>query len=1000
MTLDKLRSQFPGDRLEYHRNAIALVPDKSDPDPGVAVLVMNGNGNIPALRCDCKAYAGKRNCPHVRALSESTRKTGLPGKTGWIDDAFRKSPWYRMAMALKDACPLEPGDLTLLMADESTNRPSWIRISDPKQQAGMTWRHTGGDTTSEDPWLLLERTGLAPTDGNGVSRGDVLNRLAAVTLTDSEQVMREKGIKNRRMALEESFWYRLGYHIHNAEGKSCAVMTMTIDEKTGRFMIRCRKGAHEIDIEIPGQKVMQVHRALGNDFPKDRFLPVWSGALESIVRVHADSSNTVKLTLYLLLHLPDGSTEAIERRRLKKYWYGDTVYIPEKQVLASWKTADRFGELFQGKYSRTIKRHRLPEIIEKMGDIFSPPNIVDESVHRLKIHRKYDRIELVPSAMDRDWCWLSVSYGFGKNVRVSLSDIYRARLSGKRYLPVENGWVDTRSVDVGTLTGQPGSTLSGQIDAGHDILRMSCMDLLRMQAASEVPLAVSEKGDGEEYGRIRSILEMRVPESFEALPGMAGSLRLYQRRGAQWLAFLHENRFGGMLCDEMGLGKTHQVMALMAWLTEKRKKPAPALVVCPTTVISHWARKIREHASALRPVVYWGADRELADMSVPGRVLITSYGILMRDITVLEKFRFSVAAFDEAQYIKNPATKSYRAARTLTADLKIAVTGTPVENRAVDLKALMDLVLPGYLGTDDMFRLHYESGDRGRHAELRRLIRPFTLRRTKVAVLDELPEKIEDIRYCRLTDTQVKLYRDAIDARGSGLLSRLEDGDADIPYIHIFALLSLLKQICNHPASIRTDSQNRPETLQTGPGNGTMGSGKWDLFVELVDTCLENGEKIVVFSQFIPMVNLILDHMKNKGVQTASITGSTRKRGEEIERFNTDPDCRVFVGSLKAGGSGIDLTGGSVVIHYDRWWNAAKEDQATDRVHRIGQTRGVQVFKLVTEGTLEEKIDALIRRKKKMAGEVIAEDDPGGLKNFTRDDLIGLLAMPEEGQSV
>jgi SNF2 family DNA or RNA helicase len=360
----------------------------------------------------------------------------------------------------------------------------------------------------------------------------------------------------------------------------------------------------------------------------------------------------------------------------------------------------------------------------------------------------------------------------------------------------------------------------------------------------------------------------------------------------------------------------------------------------------------------------------------------------MRDIRRLSKINFSLAAFDEAQFIKNTATKTYAAALDLKAAMKVAVTGTPIENRLGDLKALMDLAVPGYLGSDNFFAYRYESEGANRLGELRQLVKPFALRRTKQVVLTELPEKIEDFRYCRLTETQVRLYRDAVAARRTGLLHALKHEDEAIPYIHIFALLTILKQICNHPASVTDKAFDS--------GKGTLDSGKWQLFEELVDACLENGQKIVVFSQFVKMIEIITRHLKNKGIGFAGITGQTRNRGREIDRFNEDEDCRVFVGSLKAGGSGIDLIAGSVVIHYDRWWNAAKEDQATDRVHRIGQTRGVQVFKLVTEGTLEEKISAIIDRKRKLMAEVISEDDPGMLKAFTREELIDLLSLPDQ----
>ena len=218
---------------------------------------------------------------------------------------------------------------------------------------------------------------------------------------------------------------------------------------------------------------------------------------------------------------------------------------------------------------------------------------------------------------------------------------------------------------------------------------------------------------------------------------------------------------------------------------------------------------------------------------------------------------------------------------------------------------------------------------------------------------------------------------------GEGLIDTLEKGEEPIPYIHIFALLNLLKQICNHPALVdgRVDDFEKYQ------------SGKWDLFKELIDESLESGQKVVVYSQFLGMIRIITQYLQEAGVEFVTLTGSSRNRGEIISRFNNDPNCRVYVGSLKAGGTGIDLVAASVVLHYDRWWNAAKEDQATDRVHRIGQRRGVQVFKLVTEGTLEEKISAIIERKRNLMDSIVKEDDPGLLKTFSREELIEMLSL-------
>src|SRR6185295_20014903 len=266
--------------------------------------------------------------------------------------------------------------------------------------------------------------------------------------------------------------------------------------------------------------------------------------------------------------------------------------------------------------------------------------------------------------------------------------------------------------------------------------------------------------------------------------------------------------------------------------------------------------------------------------------------------------------------------------------------------------------------------------------DLRRAIGPVTLRRLKSSVLDELPEKIEDLRKCTLSDDQVKLYRSAVEGRGAELAAQIEEAEGgSLPYIHVFALLNLLKQVCDHPA------------LALGKLDQADGyaSGKWDLFREVLGEALGSGQKVVVFTQFLGMIELMERHLREVGVEHVTLTGGSVNRGVLVSRFNQDPECRVFLGSLKAGGTGIDLVAGSVVIHYDRWWNAAREDQATDRVHRIGQKRAVQVIKLITEGTLEEKISAIIDRKRRMMESVVTEDDPHLAKIFSREELLAML---------
>ncbi len=975
-------------RLEFYRNAVALVPAPDDPDPGAAIVVFVSRRNS-SLSCGCRAYRKNHRCNHIKQLTKSLRKLSPGPAEEGFDILPADCSWYRLASVFHDICPVDPEKLTVESRglDETEGKKYLVRHFDKKPLMVLyTGRSMPEKEGMDEAELFFQRTGVVSADGNPFHRGRILDLLSVLTMNDNERILYDRGMKSRRQAMEQSFWYRSAYHCIRS-GKHDVSLFAKVDESTGKLVIT----AGDMEIHVPHEQTVKVKKRLWKDFENRDNFETWSESVESILKVTADAENNLRLTRVLLLHLPDGSSEIIEQRKLKNFCYKDRVYIPEKQVFAVWRKPDRFKALFGEKYTRKIKSHRIPEILEKIEDLFSPPNIIDKSVYRLQIHKEYTHMEIETISdepPEREWWQLHFSYGFGENISVALKDIYHARKKGRRFLPVNDGWVDVDAVNIDILRDCLGGHIREQLESAQEAVRLSRMDLLRFQAMFDKPVQIKDIKRPDSH-LLQSVMNMSPPEPATGYEEMTTSLRTYQRIGVDWLAFLHENRFGGLLCDEMGLGKTHQLMAMMVWLSQVKRQNLPFLVVCPTTVISHWMRKIREHASSLTPVAYYGADRDLKNKKVPGMVLVTSYGILLRDIDQLAKVHFGAAIFDEAQNIKNPETKSYSAAESLNSEIKIGVTGTPVENRLGDLKALMDLVLPGYLGSDYEFEQRYEHGAKQKRIQLKQLIRPFVLRRTKSAVLDELPEKIEDIRYCRLTETQVKLYREAVSGRAEGFVQRLRNEDTEIPYLHIFALLTLLKQICNHPASITNNGE-----MKIDKDRLMLNSGKWDLFVELLENCLENDRKVVVYSQFVAMIHIILKYLKKRGVVSAVITGGTLKRGDEIDRFNNDPDCKVFVGSLRAGGSGIDLTGGSVVIHYDRWWNAAREDQATDRVHRIGQTRGVQVFKLVTEGTLEEKISAIIDRKKKLMSDVISEDDPGLLNTFTRQELIELLTMP------
>lgn len=508
-------------------------------------------------------------------------------------------------------------------------------------------------------------------------------------------------------------------------------------------------------------------------------------------------------------------------------------------------------------------------------------------------------------------------------------------------------------------------------------LILSTIELIRLHALEEV----GTKGASSQL--FNEVMQLKRVPPFQP-HGLKSILRPYQKNGAEWLFSLYNYLLGGLLCDEMGLGKTHQAMALMAAVITM-KPTAKFLVVCPTSVLYHWQDKLQEFFPSLKAWIYHGTARE-QKFPEECSLFLTSYGILRGDIGWIQKQFFDIAVFDEIQVAKNHRSKLYQALQRITAEVRIGLTGTPLENRLRELKALFDIVLPGYMPSEaDYNRLIVRPIERMRDMQkkglIQRLTQPFVLRRKKWDVLKDLPEKVEAVMHCTLSDEQDRLYRETLLIQRNELLEDIVDMKKAVPYLHVFSLLSRLKQICNHPALY----------LKVPEAYHKHHSGKWELFIELLQEARESQQKVVVYSQYLGMLDIIENYLKDHGIGFASLRGSTRDRKEQLRLFAEDPACEVFVASLKAAGLGIDLTSASVVIHYDRWWNAARENQATDRVHRFGQSRGVQVFKLVSKHTFEERIDQIIERKKGLLDDAIAFDDHEVMKSFTREELFELL---------
>ena len=480
-------------------------------------------------------------------------------------------------------------------------------------------------------------------------------------------------------------------------------------------------------------------------------------------------------------------------------------------------------------------------------------------------------------------------------------------------------------------------------------------------------------------------LDRVEPEEKLDLSALRSVLRPYQDTGVRWLKFLHSYGLSGLLCDDMGLGKTHQAMALLASVhaTGAGKK---FFVVCPTSVIYHWEDLLKRFLPSFKVVVFFGTGRKLSTFAEGNAdLLLTSYGVLRSEKEALSKIEFDVAVLDEMQIAKNVQSRTHQALVKIRAKMKVGLTGTPIENRLTEIKSLFDVILPGYLPSQaeygETFVVPIEKyRDEGKRIRLQKIIHPFVLRRKKSEVLEDLPDKFEELAFCDLSDEQKKLYDQAYLRSHGTLTEELESGNRT-SRMHLFALLNKLKQICNHPALFLDDTENYAKYT----------SGKWDLFVELVQEARLSGQKLVVFTQYLGMMKIIGHYFTENGIGFAAIQGATKNRRMQLEKFRDNPSCEVFVASLKAAGTGIDLTSASVVIHYDRWWNPAKENQATDRVHRIGQNRGVQVFKMVTKHSVEEHIHALILKKKELLEGVVGYDDREQVKRLSREDLLVLL---------
>lgn len=548
------------------------------------------------------------------------------------------------------------------------------------------------------------------------------------------------------------------------------------------------------------------------------------------------------------------------------------------------------------------------------------------------------------------------------------------RLKNGRFLPLEGALAEFARLADGLELG------AGELAAGHARLptyRALYLDrVLRDSATADFRRDVRFR---ELTGALRNAADAdyRLPASLEEV------LRPYQKTGYRWLKTMERYGFGGILADDMGLGKTLELISLLLDAKEAGQ-PGPSLVVCPASLIFNWENEIRRFAPALTvlPILGNAEQREQAIAGI-GRydVAVTSYDLLKRDIALYGETEFRYLVLDEAQYIKNHATQNAKAVKALRSRQRFALTGTPIENRLSELWSIFDFLMPGFLYSYNRFRDSFElpivkNADAEALDRLHRMTAPFILRRLKRDVLHDLPEKTETIRTSVMGEEQRALYLGNV-LKARERLADLTSGNAESGRMVLLALLTRLRQLCCDPALCYEDY--------------TGGSAKLESCLELLREAADGGHKVLLFSQFTSMLAILEERLRGEGITFYTLQGSTskEKRAALVEAFNRDA-TQVFLISLKAGGTGLNLTGADVVIHYDPWWNLSAQEQATDRAHRIGQKNSVQVYKLIAKDTIEEKILRLQESKKELADAVIRQG--GSLFSLSPEQLAELLA--------
>ncbi len=786
---------------------------------------------------------------------------------------------------------------------------------------GVVYSHAGGDfsiVSQNPPWVLVRDT-LAP-----VTPAEVINILPRISFT----IPLKDEEKFRRQYLPQ-LAERLPLHsdvIQIKEVRTEPVPRLYLREEGGTIWADLVFGYGDHEVEAN---------------PKASAIAARSGPEPwSLIRIHRDLKR--EMHFYQLL------TDARYGLKRAGYQYGPAAF----QLRARTHPLDFLTQ-------------SIPLLTKAGFEIYG-----EERLRSARLKRA-EPVLRVSISSGIDWFDIEAAVQYGDQ-SVSLKDVLKAVRRGERYVKLADGtfgqippeWLERYKYLLG---------LAEETERGLRVrdIQAPLLDRL-LEDAAEVQAAREFQERREQLRGFERITPQPLPQGFQ------GELRPYQKAGVDWLHFLHEYRFGGILADDMGLGKTVQALVFLQSLKERGEAERASLLVVPKSLLVNWQREAARFTPQLRVLEFTGAGRRKDPSIFDGYdVVLTTYGTMLRDVEFLRSYRFHYVILDESQAIKNPLAKTARAARLLNADHRLAMTGTPVENTTFELWSQFAFLNPGLLGSLESFKENFANPIESRQDEeaaatLRKLVYPFILRRTKAQVAPELPPRTERTLFVELEPAQRKLYTRVRDRYRAELLGMIQTQGIDNARMKILEGLLRLRQVCIHPALVEPTYRGEP--------------AKFELLFETLETLQAEGHKALVYSQFVEVLKRVRAGLEERRIPYAYLDGQTRDRQAQVDRFQCDPAVPFFLLSLKAGGVGLNLTAADYVIHLDPWWNPAVEMQAADRAHRIGQDKPVFIYKLIARDTVEEKILQLQERKRGLVEQLITTEE-SFFKSLTREDV-------------